>query len=187
MNRYKPITHCVRCTYGAVTAGFWGVTPCSLVEVYLLDITSYNTAVFVLNDLVFIKVWITPWGTIGPLSSGYRAFFFSAGKGAGRDYLALNVHCEFFFKHWYLIKYRKCYTKLLRLFFASYLKKIILALFFSLTLQPKSRLGRLVLRFLHSIQLNTHLVAFLRTSDQPVAEAAIYATHNEHKRRLFRN
>jgi len=106
MNRYKPITHCVRCEYGAVTADFWGVTPCSLVEVYLLDITSHKTAVFPLNGLVFIKVWNTPWGPISLISNGYL-FFFSAGKGAGRDYLALNVRSEFFFKHWYLIKHRK--------------------------------------------------------------------------------
>lgn len=83
------------------------MTPCSLVEVYLFEITSHKTAVFALNGLVFIKVLNTPWGPIGLLSNGYRAFFFSVGKVAGRDYLPFNAHSELFFKHWYLIKHRK--------------------------------------------------------------------------------
>jgi hypothetical protein len=85
-----------------VLAVFWGVTPCGLEEVYLLDITSQNKAVFALNGLVFIKVLNTPWGP----NNGYGVYF-STGKGAGRDYLAINIYSEFFFKHWYLIKHRK--------------------------------------------------------------------------------
>jgi hypothetical protein len=85
MKQHKPITHCFRCTYGAVTAGFWGVTPCILVEVYLLDITSYKTAVFALNGLAFIKVLNTPRGPIDLLSNGYRVFFSLLVKGQAEN------------------------------------------------------------------------------------------------------
>jgi len=48
---------------------------------------------------------------------------------------------------------------------------------------PQSGLGALILRFLDHTQLDTHThpVGLLRTSDQLVAEAATYATHNKHK------
>jgi hypothetical protein len=51
---------------------------------------------------------------------------------------------------------------------------------FSVTLQPKSGLGCLVLRFLDHAHLDTHThththaLALLQTSDQPVAQAATY-------------
>jgi hypothetical protein len=51
--------------------------------------------------------------------------------------------------------------------------------------QPKADPGRLVLKFLNKPQLGTHVhpAGFFWTSDQVVAEAVTYTTHNWHKRR----
>ena len=42
-----------------------------------------------------------------------------------------------------------------------------------------------LLKFLDHTQTHTHPVGLLRTSDQIVAEAATYTTHNRHKRRTY--
>jgi hypothetical protein len=47
---------------------------------------------------------------------------------------------------------------------------------YSVTQQPNSDKGRLILRFLDHTQLDTH------SSDQPVAEAATYTAQTEHQR-----
>jgi len=58
--------------------------------------------------------------------------------------------------------------------------------FFSLVQQPKSGPGRLIIEvsWSHKIRhTHTHPVGLLWASDQPVAEAATYTTHNKHNRR----
>jgi hypothetical protein len=54
-------------------------------------------------------------------------------------------------------------------------------IFFSMTLQPNLGLCRLVLMFLDLTHTHIHPVALLCTSDQPVANAAIYTTRNKRK------
>jgi len=60
-------------------------------------------------------------------------------------------------------------------------------LLFFVAHQPKSDLGRLVLKFLDYTQLDTHAyrhpVWLPWTSDKPVTETATYAAHNKDKRR----
>jgi hypothetical protein len=56
--------------------------------------------------------------------------------------------------------------------------------FFSVALQPKSDLDRLIVDVSRShIIRNTKPTGFLRTSDQFVAETATLTTHNKHNRR----
>jgi hypothetical protein len=47
-------------------------------------------------------------------------------------------------------------------------------------LEPKSGVGRLFVRFIEHRHPHTHPVGLLRSSDQLVAEAATYTTHNKH-------
>jgi len=55
--------------------------------------------------------------------------------------------------------------------------------FFVVALQPKSGLGRLVLRILDHTKLDTHPIGLLWTKDKLDVEAATYTTHNKHNRR----
>ena len=60
-------------------------------------------------------------------------------------------------------------------------------IFLPVALQPSSDLGRQIVEVsrAHTIghtHTHTHPVGFLCTSDQPVADAATYTTHNKHNR-----
>jgi hypothetical protein len=55
---------------------------------------------------------------------------------------------------------------------------------FSVAQQPNSGPSRLTVMFLHHTQLDTHPVVLLWTSDQLVAEAAIYTTHNKKEKNI---
>lgn len=53
---------------------------------------------------------------------------------------------------------------------------------FSVVLQSKWRIGRLVLTFLDNTMRRTQPVGLLGTSDQSITEAATCTTHNKHNR-----
>jgi hypothetical protein len=63
--------------------------------------------------------------------------------------------------------------------------------YFSVAQQPKSGLGRLIVEVSRSHTIrhththkHTHTVGLLWTSDQPVADATTYTTHNKHEGRV---
>jgi hypothetical protein len=54
--------------------------------------------------------------------------------------------------------------------------------YFSWAQQPRLDLGHLTVQFVDHTQLDTHCVRVTCKSDQLVADAATYTTHNKHKR-----